>query len=163
MSAEPSNKRPGGLTPKQEAFVLAFLETGNATEAYRRSYDAQGMKEATINREAKSLTDNPKIATRLAELQQRASAKAVLTRTWVLERLMKNAEMGAQIEDLTASNKALELLGKTEELQMFVERSSVTSDNRHHHSAEPVSAFADFVADALGLRVQDQAQEPVQN
>ena len=27
------------LTPKQEAFCLAFLETGNAAQAYRRAYD----------------------------------------------------------------------------------------------------------------------------
>ena len=27
------------LTPKQEAFILAYLETGNASEAYRRAYN----------------------------------------------------------------------------------------------------------------------------
>lgn len=57
------------LTPKQESFCLAYVETGNASEAYRRSYDASSMKPETVNREAAKLTDNPKIATRLAELQ----------------------------------------------------------------------------------------------
>ena len=27
------------LTPKQEAFACAYVETGNASEAYRRAYD----------------------------------------------------------------------------------------------------------------------------
>ena len=57
------------LTPKQEAFCLAYIETGNASEAYRRSYDAENQKSETTNRNAKALLDNNKIATRLKELQ----------------------------------------------------------------------------------------------
>ena len=31
------------LTIKQNAFAMAYIETGNASEAYRRSYDAGNM------------------------------------------------------------------------------------------------------------------------
>lgn len=58
------------LTAKQEAFCLAYLETGNASEAYRRTYNAKRMKPETVNRTAKELLDNPKIAARLAELRE---------------------------------------------------------------------------------------------
>lgn len=58
-----------GLTPKQEAFAIAYVETGNASEAYRRSYNAEKMKPETVNRTAKEQLDNPKIAARLAELK----------------------------------------------------------------------------------------------
>lgn len=58
-----------GLTPKQEAFCQAYIETGNASEAYRTAYAADKMKPETINRNAKALLDNSKIATRVAELQ----------------------------------------------------------------------------------------------
>jgi hypothetical protein len=51
------------LSPKQEAFTLAYLETDNATEAYRRAYNADGMNPASVNREASALLDNPKITT----------------------------------------------------------------------------------------------------
>lgn len=153
----------GGLTPKQEAFVLIFLETGNASEAYRRSYDCSNMKEASINREAKALTDNPKIASRLRVLQERSAAKVTLTRAWVLERLMRNADKALEMDDVNGSNKALELLGKTDELQMFVERSNVTSDNRHTHSAEPLSPFHEFLAGAIGSGTKGEAEEPIQN
>ncbi|MGU9998175.1 terminase small subunit, partial [Bordetella avium] len=37
------------LTPKQEAFALAYVETGNASEAYRRAYSAERMKPETVN------------------------------------------------------------------------------------------------------------------
>lgn len=57
------------LTPKQELFAQKYLETGNASEAYRQSYDAGNMKPETVNRTAKELLDNPKIAARLNELK----------------------------------------------------------------------------------------------
>ena len=57
------------LTPKQERFCLAYIETGNASEAYRRAYGAAKQKQATANRAAKRLMDLSKICTRLAELR----------------------------------------------------------------------------------------------
>lgn len=58
------------LTAKQEAFCLAYIETGNASEAYRMSYDASRMKPETINRKAAELMDNGKITARVAELRE---------------------------------------------------------------------------------------------
>ena len=58
------------LTPKQENFCLAYLETGNASEAYRRAYDAENMKPETINRNAFAVLENNKIAARLSELRE---------------------------------------------------------------------------------------------
>jgi phage terminase small subunit len=57
------------LTPKQEMFCLKYIETGNASEAYRQSYDAEDMKPETVNRKAKELIDNGKIAARVKKLQ----------------------------------------------------------------------------------------------
>lgn len=67
------------LTPKQENFCLAYLETGNASEAYRRSYDAENMTPESVNRKAKELIDNGKITARLEELRAPVIAKAQLT------------------------------------------------------------------------------------
>lgn len=53
------------LTPKQENFCQLYIELGNASEAYRQSYDADSMNENTVNREASALLSNHKIATRL--------------------------------------------------------------------------------------------------
>lgn len=58
------------LTPKQESFCLAYLETGNASEAYRTSYDASKMKPESINVNASKLLADAKITLRLAELRQ---------------------------------------------------------------------------------------------
>ena len=90
------------------------------------------MKDNVIHVKACELLKSGKVAVRIAELQERATKTAVLDRAWVLERLMRNADKGAEMDDLTASNKALELLGKTEELQMFIEKSKsdITTDGK---------------------------------
>lgn len=58
------------LTAKQEAFCLAYLETGNASEAYRKAYNAENMKPETVNRKAKELLDHGKISARVEALQE---------------------------------------------------------------------------------------------
>jgi len=69
-----------GLTEKQEAFCLAFFETGNAAEAYRRSYDvAEDAKNSWIYVEACQLLDNPKIALRLQDLRDQAARLSIYT------------------------------------------------------------------------------------
>ncbi len=60
------------LTPKQYAFVLAYLDTGNASEAYRRAYDVKkGTKGATITRKAHELVTQSNIAAMIDEEQRR--------------------------------------------------------------------------------------------
>ena len=75
------------LTPKQENFCLSYLETGNASEAYRRAYNIGRRKPATVNRNAKSLVDNNKILARLSELRAPVIAKALCTYEQHLDRL----------------------------------------------------------------------------
>src|SRR5690625_7631369 len=63
------------LTAKQEAFCLAYLENGNASEAYRRAYNTKRMKPATVNRKAKEHLEHGKIAARLAQMQREAAKR----------------------------------------------------------------------------------------
>lgn len=74
----PRQIRPG-LTAKQDAFILAYLETGDAKEAYRKSYDADGMNDASIDRESRRLLEHPRIAPYLIKLNSTAQAKALLS------------------------------------------------------------------------------------
>jgi phage terminase small subunit len=133
------------LTPKQEAFVLAYIGLGNASVAYRRAFNAAKMKPNTVEKRACELLKNGKVMGRIAELRGKAADKAVLTRAWVLERLMRSARIAMGEERITvavrpksapdtaveleitdrdagAANRALELLGKADEVRLFQEQ-----------------------------------------
>jgi len=73
------------LTSKQEAFCLAYLEAGNASDAYRRAYDAGRMKAETVNRKAKALMDDGKIAARIGELRAAVAKRTVISEVRVIE------------------------------------------------------------------------------
>lgn len=77
------------LTPKQEAFYRAYLETGNANEAYRRSYNASKMKPETVNRRAQDLLKHGTIAARIAENNARLRSKAEHQYDVTQERILK--------------------------------------------------------------------------
>lgn len=58
------------LTAKQENFCLAYIETNNASEAYRAAYNTSKMKPDTITNNAYKLTQDNDIATRLKQLRE---------------------------------------------------------------------------------------------
>lgn len=102
-----------GLTPKQEAFCQRYLESGNASEAYRQCYSADKAKPETINRSAKELLDNPKIAARLDELRGVAlAAHGVTIASLVAEleearQVAKKREQGAAMVQATMGKAKL--------------------------------------------------------
>lgn len=100
------------LTAKQEAFCLAYLETGNASEAYRQAYNAKTNKPESIHRTAKEMLDNPKIASRLEELRAPVRKKALLTLESHLERLNHLSAMAEQAGQYGPAIKAEESRGK---------------------------------------------------
>lgn len=81
------------LTQKQEAFCLAYIETGNASEAYRRAYDAENMQPDSIHVAACQLLAKPNIAIRVQELRAPLIAKARLT----VEDLLNELEEARQL------------------------------------------------------------------
>jgi phage terminase small subunit len=72
------------LTLKQEKFCLEYIETGNASEAYRRAFNTERMKPETVNRNAKAMIDDSKIATRLQALKKPVIEKMELNLEKVL-------------------------------------------------------------------------------
>lgn len=116
------------LTPKQEAFCLAYVETGNASEAYRRAYDAARMKPATISRNAKSLMDNNKIATRLSEIRKPAVDAAQITLESHLRRLAELSDGAEKEGQFSAAINAEIARGKA--AGVHVEKSEQTITTR---------------------------------
>lgn len=67
------------LTPKQEAFALAYVETGNASEAYRQSYNAENMSQDAIKVEACRTLAKPNVALTVANIQMAAQERTLVT------------------------------------------------------------------------------------
>ena len=64
------------LTKKQEKFCVEYVKTGNASEAYRRSYNISNMKSKTVNERASVLLAENKITTRVNQLKAVEAEKA---------------------------------------------------------------------------------------
>lgn len=108
------------LTPKQESFIEEYIATGNASEAYRRSYDASNMKPETINRNAKALLDHSKISARLDAIRERATNRATLTLESHLEELAKLRDQALEANQHAAAITAETNRGKA--VGLYVER-----------------------------------------
>ena len=100
------------LTPKQEKFCLTYLETGNASEAYRQVYNTSKMKKTTIGRKAFELLENCKITAKINELKAPAIEKAEFTVENHLNRLAALRDQAFKAGNYAAAIRAEELRGK---------------------------------------------------
>ena len=75
------------LTKKQEAFALAYVELGNARQAYAMAGYSQNNSLTTQQKEAHKLLHNPKVAPRIAELQAKARRRAEAEHGITIDRL----------------------------------------------------------------------------
>ena len=115
------------LTHKQEMFCLADVETGNASEAYRRAYDTGKMKPESVNESASRLLADVKIVARLEQLRAPVRERAQITLESHLERLNHLSLMAEQAEQYSAAIKAEESRGKVSGL--YVEKVDHTSSD----------------------------------
>ncbi|HHW7545269.1 TPA: terminase small subunit [Mannheimia haemolytica] len=94
------------LTPKQETFCLAYIETGNASEAYRQAYETEEMKSETVHRKAKELMDNGKITARIEELKAEHAERHKLTVDDLLKELEEARILAREKENPNAMTQA---------------------------------------------------------
>lgn len=94
------------LTEKQEAFCRAYLETGNASEAYRKCYDAENMKGSTINKKSSELLANGHITARIEELRAPIIQKHNITVDSLIAEL-EEARMAALCAETPQSSAAV--------------------------------------------------------
>ena len=82
-------KQEKPLTFKQEKFCKYYVDTeGNASEAYRMSYDASKMKPETIWSAASRLLANSKVSARISEIKQQRAKETEVERKTVEKVLM---------------------------------------------------------------------------
>jgi len=67
------------FTDKMELFCLAYVETGNASEAYRRSYNTENMADKTAQREGYNTLQKPQVQARIEELRSQVMDRHEIT------------------------------------------------------------------------------------
>ncbi|EBV8138980.1 terminase small subunit [Salmonella enterica subsp. enterica serovar Thompson] len=101
-----------GLTIKQEAFCQAYIETGNASEAYRTAYAADKMKPEAVHVQACKLQDNPKIALRIKELRGEIKQRHNVTVDSLLAELEEARQKSLSAETPQSSAAVAATMGK---------------------------------------------------
>ncbi len=103
------------LTAKQEKFCQGVAKGLTYSDAYREAYDADKMKTETINRKAKELIDNGKVAARIDKLKQRALKRYDLTVDDIITELEEAREIAKETKTsaamVSASMGKAKLLG----------------------------------------------------
>ncbi|MDH0757999.1 terminase small subunit [Pseudomonas juntendi] len=103
------------FTDKMELFCLAYVETGNASEAYRRSYNTANMADKTAQREGYNLLQNPLVQARIEELRNKVMERHEITVDTLLAELEEARLLGKETRKasamVTASMGKAKLLG----------------------------------------------------
>lgn len=86
------------LTIKQERFCNLYVETGNASEAYRRAYSCGNKSAEWLNVNSCKLLKHANIALRVKELQEEQKAKSDVTKEEII-RLCADVIRGKVVTD----------------------------------------------------------------
>lgn len=131
------------LTPKQDKFCQVFIETGNASEAYRQAYNTEKMKKSSINRKAVEVLENVKITARLDEIRGIHAERHNITVGKLTGMYMATYHQALAINSPSAAAAAVAGLGKLHGLindrGIIEHRASIT----HEHTG--ISEFNEWL------------------
>lgn len=135
------------LTPKQSKFAEEYVNTGNASEAYRRAYDVSpDTKLETINVNASKLLSDTNISLRVQELKTKEAEAFQITRKEVADGYFKMIKSWEYLMDLAAK----ENLTKEQKAKFYLLKEMVKgSDYRGAY---------DSIAKMFGLNAPDKQE-----
>ena len=137
----------GKLTPKQNKFAEEYVNTGNASEAYRRAYDvAKTTSNEVIAVEGSRLLTDPNISLRVQELKTKEAEAFQITRKEVADGYFKMIKSWEYLMDLAAK----ENLTKEQKAKFYLLKEMVKgSDYRGAY---------DSIAKMFGLNAPDKQE-----
>ncbi|WP_426032705.1 terminase small subunit [Cypionkella sp. TWP1-2-1b2] len=114
------------LTAKQESFCLAFVETGNASEAYRRCYDVgEKTKPEAIWTKSSQLLANGKVRARVDALRNKSAERLMVTLESLTAELDEARKLAKEVANPAAMTGAT--MGKAKLHGLLVEKQEVRS------------------------------------
>ena len=148
-----------GLTPKQEAFACAYVETGNASEAYRRAgYSTRQSTKAINDNASKLLT---KVLPRVEQLQTAHTQRHNITVGSITQMLKDDRELARSLNQPAAAVSASMGLAKLHGLIIERGKSYITSDSTHRFG-EPISETARWLKEMFANAEEVPSGEKLQ-
>ncbi|MBS5835957.1 terminase [Neisseria sp. HMSC059F02] len=116
------------MTPKQEQFARLYVETGNASEAYRQAYNTDNMKPETVTNEAYKLLQDPDISAMVDGLKEEARRRHAVTVGDLLHELeqARAAALAAPTPQSSAAVSAT--MGKAKMLGLLVDKAEIKAE-----------------------------------
>lgn len=145
------------LTPKQAAFARAYLEHGNASLAYKLTYNAQNMNEASIGRMAHDVLHNPKVQKELERLRAPSLKKASKTLDDFVADLEEACEIAKQTGNAAALTQAR--MAQAKLLGLVTDKAEVRTGQLEPTDAQPdiTQVWASVVGNVV--RERDKGEE----
>lgn len=101
-----------GVTEQQEKFCRVFVETGNASEAYRQSYKSDRKNANTIAVDASRLLDKPNVNRRIAMLRETHAKRHNVTVDSLVAELEEIKKIALSAETPQSSAAVAAVMGK---------------------------------------------------
>ena len=108
------------LTPKQEKFCYGYMETGNASGAYRAAYNAEKMKPESVAVQAAKMLASPKIALKIDALRAELRQRHEITVDDLVAELEEARKLAFETEKAAAAVQAT--MGKAKLLGLVVDK-----------------------------------------
>ena len=108
------------LTPKQERFCQVYIETSNASEAYRQAYNAEKMRPDTVNNKAYGLLQKGYIRARVDELRAEHKKRHDITVDTLVAELEEARKLAFETDKAAAAVSAT--MGKAKLLGLVIEK-----------------------------------------
>ena len=138
------------MTIKQELFAQAYIETGNASEAYKRAYNTQANAN-TINRKASQLLKHPEVIKLLADLQAIHRQRHTITIDHILQELEQSRLLA--LENIQCSAAISATMGKAKLLgldKQVIEHKGILTPV---FNFQPVKPAADLTEEELSAEL----------
>ena len=131
------------LTPKQGNFAQRYVETGNASEAYRQAYDIQSEASEWVKVEASKLLKDPNVAITVIELQKEARERHDVTMDKLTIEL-EEARLQAMDDPKGAAAAVSAIMAKAKLHGLLVDKTNHSRNNmlnglKHMRSYGPVT------------------------
>lgn len=108
--ARPLNEH--GVTEQQEKFCRVFVETGNASEAYRQAYKSDRKSANSVAVDASRLLDKPNVLLRIDQLRQVHAKRHNITVDSLVAELEEIKRIALEAETPQTSAAVSAVMGK---------------------------------------------------